>query len=288
MKWYKHDTDASADAKIKKLLLRHGATGYAVYFHCLELIAAEVSDTNITFELEHDAEIIADNLKIRGTADESGIDQVNRIMRTIIDLGLFEDRDGRVTCMKMLKRLDTSMTSSPKMRKLITAAKESHDAVMIESSPSHDDVMMQSCKTRLDKTRREEYILGKSGGLEWEEAETLVDNFSEDVKPESSNGNKGKAKRTDDRVKLIIAYLNEKAGTRFLPTAKSTQRHINNRLAEGHEVDDFKKAIVWCVSEWQDNPEMNLYIRPDTIFGTKMPGYVENYARKKRQLEEEV
>ena len=64
MNWFKHDTDASNDAKIKKLILRYSATGYAVYFHGLELIAAGINENNITFELEHDAEIIADNLKI--------------------------------------------------------------------------------------------------------------------------------------------------------------------------------------------------------------------------------
>jgi uncharacterized phage protein (TIGR02220 family) len=145
MKWFKHDTDASADAKIKKLLIKHGAIGYAIYFHCLELIASDISETNITFELEHDAEIIADNLKIKGTADKSGIEIVSEIMIDIISLGLFECYDNRIFCFKLLKRLDTSMTSSSKMRSLITEAKHSHDKVMTES-----------CKTRLDKTRREE------------------------------------------------------------------------------------------------------------------------------------
>ena len=71
MNWFQHDTASTQDAKIKKLLIRHGAIGYAVYFHCLELIAADISETNLTFELEHDSEIIADNLKISGTGDKS-------------------------------------------------------------------------------------------------------------------------------------------------------------------------------------------------------------------------
>lgn len=145
MRWFKHDVNASQDAKIKKLLIRYGATGYAIYFHCLELIASDISETNITFELEHDAEIIADNLKISGSSDKSGVDLVNEIMRFMVNLGLFEDHDGRITCFKILKRLDTSMTSSTKMRSLIAAAKD-----------SHDNIMTQSCKTRLEETRLEE------------------------------------------------------------------------------------------------------------------------------------
>ena len=149
MKWFKHDTDASTDAKIKKLIMRYGAEGYAVYFHCLELIAGNISENNITFELEHDAEIIADNLKIKGTAERSSIDIVNDIMLCILELNLLTQSDGRIFCFKLLKRLDSSMTSSTKFRGFITVAKESHDKVMI----SHDSVMQD--KKRIEEIRRD-------------------------------------------------------------------------------------------------------------------------------------
>lgn len=156
MQWFKHDTDASQDSKIRKLVMRHGAEGYAIYFHCLELIAGDVSESNITFELEHDAEIIADNLKIKGTADESAIDRVNRIMRGIVDLGLFEESHGKIFCFKLLKRMDTSMTSSKRFRALISKAKEqNHDRIMI----GHDSIMQEENRkeeTRLDKNKTED------------------------------------------------------------------------------------------------------------------------------------
>src|SRR5678816_1516310 len=82
--------------RIRKLVLRYGADGYAIYFHCIELIAGSVSEHNITFELEHDAEIIADNLKIQGTSDTSAVDRVNQIMKYIVSLGLFEESKGRI------------------------------------------------------------------------------------------------------------------------------------------------------------------------------------------------
>jgi hypothetical protein len=146
MKWFKHDTDATTDARVKKLILKYGAEGYAVYFHCIELIAGDTSETNITFELEHDAEIIADNLKIKGTSEESGIDRVNSIMRYIVSLGLFTEENGHVRCFKIAKRLDSSMTSSNKFRELINLAK-SHDSVMI----SHDSVMQE--ETRVEEKK---------------------------------------------------------------------------------------------------------------------------------------
>ena len=66
-------------------------------------------------------------------------------MKYILYLGLFENINGRITCFKLLKRLDTSMTSNAHMRELITSAKENHDRVMTES-----------CKNRLEENRLEQ------------------------------------------------------------------------------------------------------------------------------------
>ena len=152
MQWFKHDADAATDAKIKKMLIRYGPIGYAVYFHCLELITSDISESNINFELEHDSEIIADNLKVKGTADRSGIEIVEEVMRYMVEVGLFENQGGRIFCFKLLKRLDTSMTSNPKMRSFISAAKQHHDIVAI----NHDTVMTPSCKKRIEEIRIDE------------------------------------------------------------------------------------------------------------------------------------
>jgi len=144
VQWFKHDSDASTDSKIKKLILKHGTDGYAIYFHCLELIAGDISSSHLTFELEHDSEIIADNLKIKGTPGTSAIDRTNEIMRDIVALGLFESCEDRIFCFKMLSRLDSSMTSSDKLRGMIVAAKKNHDTIMIPS-----------CKNRIEENRIE-------------------------------------------------------------------------------------------------------------------------------------
>lgn len=153
MKWFKHDSDAIGDAKIRKLVMKYGAIGYAIYFHCLELIAGDIAETNITFELEHDSEIIADNLRIQGKATKSGANIVSEIMAYMLQLRLFDCSGDRIFCYKMLKRIDASMlTANGPMRKLIQAAKETYDK-------SHDLVMTKSCYTILDKTRQDYTIL---------------------------------------------------------------------------------------------------------------------------------
>lgn len=99
MKWFKHDSDASNDAKLKKLRLKYGAQGYGIYWYCLELIARNVEKHNLTFELEHDAELIADDFKLSA-------DIVQHIMTYMVELELFENTDGIISCLKMASRTD--------------------------------------------------------------------------------------------------------------------------------------------------------------------------------------
>lgn len=73
--------------------------------------------------------------------------------------------------------------------------------------------------------------------------------------------------------KDIVEYLNQKAGTKYKHTTKATQRHINGRLAEGYILDDFKAVINKKVAEWKDT-DMAKYLRPETLFGTKFEGYL--------------
>jgi hypothetical protein len=99
MKWFKHDSDAGNDAKLRKLRLKYGAQGYGIYWYCLELIARNVEKHNLTFELEHDAILIADDFKLSG-------DFVQEMMVYMVDLGLFENSQGVITCLKMSTRTD--------------------------------------------------------------------------------------------------------------------------------------------------------------------------------------
>ena len=139
MRWIKHDTDANQDAKLQNVLLDYGLEGYGLYWYCIELIAGKVDKDNITFELEHDARIIARNVGC--TAQK-----VEEMMRYFVELGLFESSQGTVTCLKLARRLDKSMTSNPEMRQLIENIK-SHDSIMTQSEKPMQD------KIRLDKNR---------------------------------------------------------------------------------------------------------------------------------------
>lgn len=155
MQWVKHDTNANQDAKLKKLRMKYGLEGYGLYWYCIELIAADIDQNNLTFELEHDAEIISFDTGIH-------IERVNEMMAHMVNLGLFEASNNTITCLKLLKRLDQSMTSNKQMRSLITKAKEgkNHDSVMTLSDNvmTQSDFVMQEEK-RIDK-KKNSYPVG--------------------------------------------------------------------------------------------------------------------------------
>jgi hypothetical protein len=108
MKWFKHDSRANRDAKIEKLMLKYGADGYALYWLCLELIADGIDREHITFELEHDAEILGARLKIDRI-------RVEEIMGWMVQAELFEQSEGRITCLKLSERLENSLVKSPEL-----------------------------------------------------------------------------------------------------------------------------------------------------------------------------
>lgn len=160
MKWFKHDTNANMDSKLQEVLLDYGLEGYGLYWYCIELISSKVDKDNITFAIEHDARIIARNTG-------STVQKVNEMMNRFVELNLFENTDGIVTCMKLARRLDQSMTSNPEMRGIINKVKN-HDSVMTKS-----EIVMQ------DKIRLEEIRVDKSIKTPYQ---LIVDVYHEELK----------------------------------------------------------------------------------------------------------
>ncbi|MEB7824954.1 conserved phage C-terminal domain-containing protein [Staphylococcus chromogenes] len=71
----------------------------------------------------------------------------------------------------------------------------------------------------------------------------------------------------------VIDYLNQQTGKHYKPTTKKNQTVIRARTDEGFNIDDFKKVIDNKVSEWKGT-DMEKYLRPETLFGTKFEGYL--------------
>ena len=130
--------------------------------------------------------------------------------------------------------------------------------------------------------KREKYINGvKSCEYYTTELNTLLNKVEYPIKQSLTGGikqsltNNIELDKLLDNIKEIVGYLNAKLGTRYLPANEKTQRLITARFNENkkYTVADFKAVIDKKVKEWKGT-EMEKYLRPETLFGTKFESYL--------------
>lgn len=74
--------------------------------------------------------------------------------------------------------------------------------------------------------------------------------------------------------KEIVDRLNEKADRNYKHTTNKTKQLIKARFKEGFTEDDFKAVIDKKTADWLRNENMSKYLRPETLFGPKFEGYL--------------
>lgn len=76
-----------------------------------------------------------------------------------------------------------------------------------------------------------------------------------------------------DLIKDIVEYLNMVCGTKYKHSTTNTKKHIRARLKDGYVFEDFKTVVDKKAKEWLGT-NMERYLRPDTLFGTKFESYL--------------
>ena len=96
-----------------------------------------------------------------------------------------------------------------------------------------------------------------------------------EITTETTNNNILSGNPTVVRIpyKEIVDYLNEKTGKNFKHKTAKTRRLIEARWNQDFRLDDFKKVIDTKTDEWL-NTDSDKYLRPETLFGTKFEGYL--------------
>lgn len=89
-------------------------------------------------------------------------------------------------------------------------------------------------------------------------------------------------------VVQVIDYLNQKLNSNYKSTTNKTKQMIHARTKEGFTLEDFKKVIDIKYNEWHNDKKMSMYLRPETLFGTKFESYLNQKEIKKRDTEEEI
>ena len=84
----------------------------------------------------------------------------------------------------------------------------------------------------------------------------------------------------------VVSRLNELASKKFSPKTKTTIGFINARLKEGYVEEDFYKVIDVKVKEWLNDPMMNKFLRPKTLFGTNFESYLNQEQELKEQIQD--
>lgn len=79
-----------------------------------------------------------------------------------------------------------------------------------------------------------------------------------------------------DICSQAVEYLNQKNGTKYRASSKKTQTCVRARVKDGFTLEDFKAVIDAKVAQWGDDEKMSEYLRPETLFGAKFEGYLQN------------
>ena len=149
MKWYKHDSNAHNDAKLKRVKHKFGITGYGIYWYCIELIASKVDKKNLSFELEEDAELIAIDWSLEQPL-------VENILDYFVEIALFERNTSAITCFKLAKRLDDTNSKNPEIKSILfrlTQDKPENSGASSKESENSGASSKESEQTTLDQTR---------------------------------------------------------------------------------------------------------------------------------------
>lgn len=151
VKWFKHDSDAGNDSKLKKLKSKFGLAGYGLYFHTLELMSRKLES-----DLEHvgflPEEWDMESLEIEFGASH---DTIGTMYDYMIKIGLFQKNDGRLYNDKLKDRCDEYTTRIIKKsvhnenQRLIS--RQSPDTIGTKT----DFVALRIDKNRIDKNIKE-------------------------------------------------------------------------------------------------------------------------------------
>jgi uncharacterized phage protein (TIGR02220 family) len=81
----------------------------------------------------------------------------------------------------------------------------------------------------------------------------------------------------------ILETMNQILGKKFKATL-ACKSHIRARWGEGMREEDFERVIRIKKAQWSDDPKFCLYLRPETLFGTKMDAYNNEPEPKKKKI----
>ena len=152
MKWFKHQTSMRHDPRIKRVIRKYGADGYALYNYILESIAGKLNPRDPIPNLEETSEDIAFDLKLDTL-------RVQEIVAYCLEQGLFSQDEvtGHILCLKMYKFLDDATRKSASVVDMLNSFAKLSGNESLGKIPRNTEqvrkIPSKSGKVRLDRDK---------------------------------------------------------------------------------------------------------------------------------------
>jgi hypothetical protein len=157
MKWFKHDTDAKDDLRIKLVRKQFGLEGYGMYFALLEVIGKAIDKGNIYewgyVDKLHTVETLAEEIG-------ADIEKLREFLLFSNKIGLLKKQKGRLYCKGILKRLDEYAEKIAK-EKGVSLSELNRDFVGTKTSIEKN----RKEKIRIEQKRIEKTVSTEDGGV---------------------------------------------------------------------------------------------------------------------------
>lgn len=275
VKWIKIKTDIFDNEKFRIIDTMPMADTIEVIWFKLLVFAGRSNNNGIFMfndKIAYTDEMLA---KIFGR----DLDTVRLALQTFIKLDMVEEMDGVYSIKNWEKhqpQLEQLKDEGEKAERKRKYNRERMRKIRACGSvvDNKDNLLSECCSDvvdNIDNTTSYSYSISNSNSFN--NNKELVDNNNKNDKCNSDNSN---TKTYKESINTIIEYLNIRAGTNYKPTTKKTQTLIIARMKEGNTVDDFKTVIDKKCNEWMGT-EHEKYLRPETLFGTKFEGYLNQH-----------
>lgn len=278
--WFKFKDDFFDNVKIKKLRKIAGGDTYTIIYLKLQLLSLKNSGY-LFYEGIEDS--FSKELALKIDEDDDDVEiTINFLLKHEM---LLETEDDKYILPETIRCIGSESLSSERVRKyrekkknlLLNQTKEENYNNIIEIEKIAENKSKIGIKDDfLENDLRYTSVTCNKCNVTSNKNVTL-DNKIKDNKIEDN--------KIEDKYSFayaqIIPFLNEKANTNFRLTTRKTQTLINSRLREGYKVEDFKTVIEKKCEEWK-NTDMEKYLNPETLFGTKFEKYLLQKTPKKK------
>ena len=258
--WLKVDKKFFDNLFIKRLKNMPG--GYTMTVIYIRLMLESLEDDCILY-YEGYFDSLVQELALKLDVSE---DDINMTVAYFTKCGLIQiDDDGHATLSQAKAMVESETNWSKYKREQRKQAPNVARLENVQNSWTNSNL----CPTEIEKENR---VNSKSNNLYLDNILSGNPDFTFPTWLEE-NARKDLEKTKHKELWIPIVYLNQVANKRYKFVDK-TKRLLLARFKEGYTLEDFKQVIDIKTAEWKDSPEFSKYLRPETLFGSKFDGYL--------------